>query len=597
MYNNPDSNAWHDILLVTRLFSCDPSGFGGIRLKSRPGPVQDKWLEYLRYLIEPGRRLVRIPIGISEDRLFGGLDLAGTLRQGQAIFDTGLLASAKNDVLLIPMAERIPEKVATQLGNVMDQEGFTRNVCGQTETVPSKFGLVAIDESYTEDESPPQVLLDRLAFTIDLRQLSHRDLPEAGQGDHGKCVDDLCYLDVEADPEYVEAICETAMALGIPSLRAPCYALRAAKAIAALEGVAELSLEHVVKACSLVLAPRARYFPEQNERGENNEHKPEPEESRDDTERDTEPGPVPEDLNNIILQATRAVLPENLLSHLENRSGLNPAGSDTVHRRGTKNSMKQGRPIGHRRGEPDGRRKLDIFATIQSAAPWQKIRTSPPSHRRVKQGLSDPIKFTRDDFRVKRMKSQSPSTTIFVVDASGSTALHRLSEAKGAVELLLADCYIRRDQVALITFRGEGAEVSLPPTRAIARAQRSLSGLAGGGGTPLAAGIETAMKLAQSERKKGMVPILVFLTDGGANVDIEGRGNRTKAKEEAEACARALRVTGLSTLLIDTSPRPKPVARELADVMGAEYLPLPMADAKSVSRSVKQMTAQTIRQS
>jgi magnesium chelatase subunit D len=95
---------------------------------------------------------------------------------------------------------------------------------------------------------------------------------------------------------------------------------------------------------------------------------------------------------------------------------------------------------------------------------------------------------------VSRFKQRRETTTIFVVDASGSAALHRLAEAKGAVELLLADCYVRRDRVAMLAFRGKGAELMLPPTRSLVRAKRSLAGLPGGGGTPLAAGMDAAAR-------------------------------------------------------------------------------------------------------
>jgi magnesium chelatase subunit D len=116
------------------------------------------------------------------------------------------------------------------------------------------------------------------------------------------------------------------------------------------------------------------------------------------------------------------------------------------------------------------------------------------------------VEVRRDDFRVGRFEQRSQSTTIFVVDASGSSAFNRLAEAKGAVELLLADCYVRRDRVALLAFRGRGAELLLPPTRSLVRAKRSLAGLPGGGGTPLAAGIDAAAALADAVRRRGETP-------------------------------------------------------------------------------------------
>jgi len=173
-----------------------------------------------------------------------------------------------------------------------------------------------------------------------------------------------------------------------------------------------------------------------------------------------------------------------------------------------------------------------------------------------------------------------------VVDASGSAALHRLAEAKGAVELLLADCYIRRDQVALIAFRGNAAELLLPPTRSLARAKRSLAGLPGGGGTPLAAGLDAAFALSDSVRRKGQTPTVIVLTDGRANIARDGGQGRPRAEEDAMNAARQLRAAGITAVLVDTSPRPGASGETVATEMGARYLPLPHADATTLSKAV-----------
>ena len=179
------------------------------------------------------------------------------------------------------------------------------------------------------------------------------------------------------------------------------------------------------------------------------------------------------------------------------------------------------------------------------------------------------------------------TTIVFLVDASGSSALNRLAEAKGAVELLLADCYIRRDQVAVLAFRGRGAELLLPPTRSLVRAKRSLAGLPGGGGTPLATGIDAGRRLADAVRRRGGTPTLVLLTDGRANVAMDGRGGRARAEEEAMTAARTVRMAGITALLVDTSPRPNPASQRLAAEMAARYVPLPYADARSLSGIVR----------
>jgi magnesium chelatase subunit D len=196
-----------------------------------------------------------------------------------------------------------------------------------------------------------------------------------------------------------------------------------------------------------------------------------------------------------------------------------------------------------------------------------------------------------EDFRFRRYAERSEALTIFIVDASGSTALHRLGEAKGAVELLLADCYVRRDYVALVALRGREAELVLPPTRALTKAKRSLAGLPGGGGTPLASGIEKSLALALCARRRDQHPTLVVLTDGAANVARGGNTGRRVGEEDALVAGRQASAYGLPTLLIDTGPRPSQFAAQLADCMNGRYFALPMADAKALSDIVKRASA------
>ena len=223
-----------------------------------------------------------------------------------------------------------------------------------------------------------------------------------------------------------------------------------------------------------------------------------------------------------------------------------------------------------------------MIETLRAAAPWQPLRRREAGGH----GAQARVLIRHEDFRLARFKQRTETTTIFVVDASGSAALHRLAEAKGAVELLLADCYVRRDQVALIAFRGTGAELLLPPTRSLARAKRSLAGLPGGGGTPLAAGLDAAAMLADSIRRKGQTPTVILLTDGRANIARDGSAGRPRAEQDATASARQLRAANIAGVLVDTSPRPQPLAAQFAAEMGAHYLPLPHADAATLSKAV-----------
>ena len=202
-------------------------------------------------------------------------------------------------------------------------------------------------------------------------------------------------------------------------------------------------------------------------------------------------------LDDLVLAAVQAALPADVLAAL--RSSARSRGRSRQAGALQKSSRAAGRPAwsrraARRRKAQRGRDPARGGAMAAVAAP-RSCRTGETSRPRML--------VRQDDFRITRFKQRTETTTIFVVDASGSSALHRLAEAKGAVELLLADCYIRRDQVALIAFRGSGAELLLPPTRSLARAKRSLAGLPGGGGTPLAAGTRCGLRAGGSDPPQG----------------------------------------------------------------------------------------------
>jgi magnesium chelatase subunit D len=393
--------------------------------------------------------------------------------------------------------------------------------------------------------------------------------------------------DTAETAKIIETLCGVAMSLGVDSIRAPLFALRAARIAAAQDGRSGPDTEDLSLAVALVYGPRATRLPPQEEA----EAPPEPEPPPED-----QPEPPPPDdedqeqipdlpLEDIVLEAAIAALPPDLLAQLASLS--NTKGQVRMPGRvgQAKMSLKRGRPIGTRQGEPKGGARLHLLETLKAAAPWQTLRRRAPEH--------GPKRFEvrRDDFRIVRFRQRVGTTTVFAVDASGSAAMNRLGEAKGAVELLLADCYVRRDQVALIAFRGTGAQLLLAPTGSLLRAKRSLAGLPGGGPTPLAAGIDAAMALADNIRRSGRTPIITFLTDARANMTRDGSGGRPKAEAEAMESARALRATGIAALMVDTSPRPNPFARTLAAEMGARYVPLPYANAAALSHAVRAAAA------
>jgi magnesium chelatase subunit D len=226
-----------------------------------------------------------------------------------------------------------------------------------------------------------------------------------------------------------------------------------------------------------------------------------------------------------------------------------------------------------RAGVPGRDGRIALVETLTAAAPWRALRGAPEGRIPVRQS----------DLRVRRTKSRAATSTIFAVDASGSQALARMAEAKGAVECLLADAYVRRDEVALVAFRKDGAEILLPPTSSLTRAKRALAALPGGGGTPLASGLTEALNLARQSVRAGREPTIVVLTDARANVTLAGEGGRVAAREDAVAAARAIRAAGVPVVVVDTAARPGEAAKALAAEMAARYAPLPRSNPEGLA--------------
>jgi magnesium chelatase subunit D len=414
-------------------------------------------------------------------------------------------------------------------------------------------------------------------------------------------------------PDEASALCAAALALGIDSLRASVFAARAARAAAALAGCDSVEEEHTAVAARLVLAPRATRLPptpppppdsaeaqepppespesqlSQAEPPDSTPPESEPEQAQDGKDGDNDEAPdgdpqTGQTLGERVLEAAQAAIPAGLLARLK-ISQLQRAKTPSSGSAGAmqKNALR-GRPVGARKGEPRAGQRLNVLETLRAAAPWQRLRHAALPATTTQRPR---IVVRKEDFHVARFRQLGQTTTVFVVDASGSLALNRLAETKGAVELLLADCYVRRDSVAVLAFRGKTAEVLLPPTRSLARAKRSLAGLPGGGGTPLANAIDAAGAMADQIRRKGETPILVLLTDAKANIARDGSPGRSRAASDALAAASQLRLGGYSALLVDASPQPQPLAQQLAAAMGAQYLALPYAGAQSLNQAVR----------
>ena len=601
-HNTEAPSTWSLAVQAAALLAIDPSGLAGARIRAGAGPVRDAWMSLLQSLMGDAA-WKRMPVNITDERLLGGLDLSATLSAGRPILQQGVLADVNGGTLILAMAERLPSATCAKLAQVMDSGEIHIVRDGIDQRRDSRFAVIALDEGVSEEEVLLPGLRDRLAFDLDLRSVSWqevRDYPANLISSEEIVAARSRLFDVNIGDDLLEAVCGTAMVLGVDSARATLMTLSAARANAALNGDADVSADvgaHDVRAAAeLVLAPRATRLPpapqseSSSEQEQENQHQPDqepppPEEKNspedDSTESDPDPSSEqnPHALEDQILEATKAAIPAGLLSQLL-AGGVRRRASSGKSGAAVKGGLR-GRPSGSRRAMPAHGSRLHLMDTLRAAAPWQKIRKATAKNQQAK------IQVRAEDFHVARIKQKTATTTLFVVDASGSSALNRLAEAKGAVELLLADCYVRRDQVALIAFRGKQAELLLPPTRSLVRAKRSLSGLPGGGGTPLATAIDTAASVAEGLQRRGLSPVIVLLTDGRANVARSGSGGRELAFSEAMDAARQLAVMQMSVLFIDTSPQPQKAAAELAAAMRARYMPLPFAGAASVSQAVR----------
>ncbi len=551
----PQTDPWEMVELAITLLAINPAGLRGLWLRARTGPVRDRALAGLKTLAPR-----KLHPSITDEALMGGLDLSATLASGEMQHHTGLLE--RSGTLQLTMAERCAPGLGVRLGQALDRD--------------STLALIALDEAAEEGEGLPQALADRLGLFLDLEGFAWGDS-----------------ADIVLSPALITAararlkgiVSDTALArlagvaaeLGITSLRAPLLANACARANAAWRGAETIEEADLEIAVALCFAHKAQHFPESPSDREETPPEPpqdQPEEGRD---RDESELDMPEDM---LIEAARSALPPGLIAQLQAarlaRAQSGPSGAGAKRK-----SMRRGRALPSRAGKPGTGARVDVIATLRQAAPWQKMR------RAMHCGAApDRLLLMPSDIRLKRYQDQTDRVLIFVVDASGSAAVARLAEAKGAVELMLAEAYSTRDHVALIAFRGAQAELCLPPSRSLVQTKRRLAGLPGGGATPLASALQLALATAEQARGHGMTPTLAFLTDGRGNIALDGSANRAQAAEEATQLARAISSRDMRALVIDTSLRPKPQLADLSAQMRATLIALPRADARSLSATL-----------
>ena len=578
------ASPWADAEWAAALIALSGETIGGIHLRSPPGPVRDYWLERVQQLSKQDP-IRKIPANIPEGRLLGGIDLGATLQYGRPIAETGMLGECHGHIVIAAMAERLARSTVHHLCTALDHGALSVARDGIEAQTPARIALIANDEG-TEDESAHAALIDRLGIALDMTTLGIHDVDDEifRRRDVERAIDALARVTISE--EHLTALATLTASLGIDSPRPTLAAVKVARASAALRQSEVVEEEDVARALRLCLIPRAQQLPEMAEPPPEPDPEPEPEQTDD-----AEPPPMAEQPppdEDRLLEAALAQLPAGLLEQLQTRSArlrqssTGSAGDQHRH-------QNRGRPTGVFRGDHRRGGRVNILATLRAAAPWQPLRRreqterdneTPPRHLQIR----------RDDIHLTRFQQRRETLTLFVVDASGSAALQRLAEAKGAVELLLADCYVRRDQVALIAFRDEQAELLLPPTRSLVRAKKTLAALPGGGATPMAAALDLTRDMAERAGKQGTTMQYIILTDGAANVARDGTRNREAGTADALAAARMLALSPSNGLVIDTAQRPQPRARELADTLRGTYLALPQADAQTLNRAIRAAT-------
>jgi magnesium chelatase subunit D len=580
------------------LLAIDP-GLRGVVLAAPAGTGKSSLARGIQHLLGDVP-FVEVPASIDAENLLGGLDLEATLHSGQVVTQPGVLARAHGGVAFVEGINLMTDASANLLLSVLDNGEVHVEREGLSLHYAAQFSLMA---AYDPAEGQPRKhLLDRVGLITGLPGMSSVDQraevvrrnlyfsAESWQEDtdflRGIIVTAREHLpNVKISEEHVARLIITALQYGVEGQRADLFAVRAACAAAAYELREEVTDADCELAARLVILPRATQIPappEENqappppppEQSQDADEPDEPDsqesEQDDGDEADAAPPEQPGIQPEQILEALASEVPDEIedLAFMHQRRGR--AGS-----RGT-TAGNRGRHIRSVPGDPK-RNRIDVVATLRIAAPWQPLRNAnSESH-------AGNIRLDMSDIRVKQYRSKAGTLFCFAVDASGSMALHRMRQAKGAVHTLLQKAYVNRDRVGLIAFRGEQAELLMPPTQSVELAKRALDLLPTGGGTPLASALLLANDVAQQAKQRGiMQTVLIMLTDGRANITLREDGN---AREELEQLGAYIRESGIHTVIVDTKRNylSKGEAQQLASWLGGDYAYLPNASGEQIA--------------
>lgn len=577
----------------------------GVAFAGAAGSGKSALLHGLRALL-PDLPFEQLPLGVDDEALQGGIDLEATLARGARVVRAGLLARADGGLLAVEDCNLLPESAANQLLGALDSGELRVERDGLSLRSPCRLRLVA---TFDPAEGAPRAhLLDRIGLVVALP----RPGPAAARAEvvrrHLRPPEDLWAEDLGMLRGIVAAardglaevvlgdaqareLAAAALAFGVQGHRADLFAQLAARASAALALRDRVEREDLEVAVRFVIVPRATRRPE----AAASEPPPPPAEAPRDARTDDTPDDTPDDppddptpppaedaaqLGDEVLAALATDLPDVLATLPFRAARGGRSGS-----RGSTDGVR-GRHVASVPGTPrEGR--LDVIATLRAAARWQRLRTpqhAPSASARPQRRIA----VRADDLRIKRYRDKAGALFLFAVDASGSMALNRMRQAKGAVHALLERAYVNRDRVALMSFRGSGAELLLPPTGSVELLRRAVDQIPTGGGTPIAATLVAALEVAQQARRRGLPNVvLVMLTDARANVGL--KADRAGVDEELRQVAIAVAAAGLKSLVIDTqrSYLSQGSARKLAAWLGGEYLYLPGADGGAIAAAAR----------
>lgn len=556
---------------------------------------------------------IELPLGVTEDRLLGGLDLERTLATGKRQVSRGLLAQADGQVLYVDSVNLLQPDIAIHLGHALDSRCVFVERESVSATHAADFVLVATFDPV--EGKPSSLLRDRVGLIVEERGNANADERTEVIEREFRFEKDATHFEqdfafdtaqikstiemartqlfrVRIPKERRRQIAEIAMRLGVEGNRADLFALKAARANAALCGRDSIDDEDVVIAIQLVLAPRATTLtlaedaaamrPERSQHEDGHHDQPQDQGGIDS---------IPPGIEDVIIAATDSRTPKDLLAVEQERSRSSRSG-----KRLKSSTSNRGRYVGS-----DARRnrnaRVAIDATLRAAAPFQRRRmiadlqaerADQQKGIEVAPRIDRRIKVQPTDLRYKRLEHRTGIMFIFAVDASGSMALNRMAHAKGALTRLLGEAYLHRDKVALISFRGSGSDVLLAPTRSVELAKRLVDAMPAGGGTPLAAGVLKAMELARHARLQGLSQtMLVLFTDGRANVRLRpGRA----IEDELKQLGALLRAERIASVIVDTKAKflSNGEGRALAEMLGSRYVYLAQASGKTVYGVVRE---------